>query len=125
MSSIAKTYDECIQFVLKHRKDKVFRDFSPEQIFETVKQAAYKGAFCYVIDEDTEELVGILTAEPYPEIKQLHVTHILCTKRGAMRQMLKQFEKYYSGWTLTATRRGERVIYKDTQRLCEKICNLS
>ena len=125
MPRIATTYEECIKFILKHRKDKVFQDFTAEQIFETVKRAAYRGAFCYVLDEEIGELVGIVTAEPYEDIKQLHITQILCTRRGVMREMLKQFETYYKGWTLTATRRGERVVYKDTQKLCKKICSLS
>lgn len=124
MSKIAVTYDECIQFVLDHRRDKVFKGFTPENIFETIRQAAYKGAFCYVIDEDSGKLVGIVAGEPHEDIKQLHITHILCIKRGVMREMLKQFEKHFSGWTITATRYGEKVIYTNTKNLCKKICCL-
>lgn len=114
------TFNKCIEYVLKNRKGDAFRDFSPEDIYATIQASAQVGAFCYVVHD--EELVGVVTGVPHEAIQQLHITQILTTHKGALREMVSEFRARFPGWTLSATRGGTLSNYGSrTKTLCNRL----
>lgn len=106
--------EDAVNYVLKHRKNKVFRGLSPEQIRGLIVNAAEKREFVTV--ESPEGLCGVLVARADHDKKELFIKHVLTTARGALKAMLVKFHEWYPGWTLAALRRNKPVRY-NTPRL--------
>lgn len=106
---------ELIQYVLRHRKNKAFRGYSPQQIGWAIERAVNNKAFAMATMPDAT-VAGVCCATPDHEKKVLHVHEVLCSQRGAIQAMLVKFQEWFSGYTITATRRGKPVLYR-TPRL--------
>lgn len=114
------TFNECIEYVLANRKGNAFRDFTREDIYATIQASAQAGAFCYVVHND--KIVGLVTGVPHEAIQQLHITQILTTHKGALREMVSEFRARFPGWTLSGTRKGSLSNYgARTKTLCNRL----
>ena len=107
---------DAVAFVLKHRKNKVFKDFSIGEIVQDITTAIGKNAFAYVQDEGGR-LKGIIVCEPVPATRTLHVKQWLCIG-PCLREFSELYRRLYNGWTITANRRDRSVVYR-TERLMQ------
>ena len=116
------TFNQCIDYVVKNRKGNAFRGFTPEQIYATIQASAQSGAFAYVVDEATEELLGVVIGKPYLEERILHISQILTTHPRAIRELVAEFRARFPGWQLTGNRYDTLKAYgKRTNTLCNRL----
>lgn len=109
------TIMELIQFVLRHRRNKAFKGFTPQQVGWTIERAVNNKALAIATTEDGS-IAGVCCCTPDHENKVLHVHEILCTKEGAMVAMLEKYHQWFECYAITATRRGRSTLYR-TSRL--------
>jgi hypothetical protein len=112
------TIRDVVDFVLAHRRNKVFKGMDENRIAVAVQQAINAGSFGYTFDE-SGNLMGVCVATPDRISRRLHVKHILAIAPGAVGKMLQTFHTFFDGWTITAHRRGKFVTYNRTPRLCQ------
>ena len=106
---------ELIQFCLRHRKNKVFKGWTPQQIGWGIERALNHKGFAMAIGEDGN-LAGICLSTPDHEARVLHVHDVLCIRRGALPAMLLKCKEWFPGYTIAAQRKGCNRVYK-TPRL--------
>jgi len=109
------TIKDAVEFILAHRKNKVFRNFTYAEIVATLVTAIKAKAFGYVLDGD--RIVGVAVGEPNHQAKTMHVAQLLTTA-PCLPRLLGLFKRHYPGWTITAQRRDRAVVY-NTPRLCQ------
>lgn len=109
------TIEEARDWVLEHRKGKVFQNQTPDQIEWAIARAIHAGGFTFAQDAD-EQIVGICCASPNSVEKTLRVHHILAIDPTVLPSMIASFKKRFSGYTITAKRRGREIRYR-TERL--------
>lgn len=82
------------------------------------------GQTYYTRNPDTNRLNGVIfISQPDTVNRTLHIEHILCTERDALRNFIERFHILFPGYTLKANRRDKPVTYVNTPRLC-KLLNL-
>lgn len=104
--------EDIVDFVMLHRKNKVFRGMDERQIAQTLATAGE----VLVSTDDAGRITGVIVAAPEHERQRLHIKHVLTIAPEAIRKMLKAFHAMYDGWTITGKRRGRFVVY-NTPRL--------
>ena len=115
MREFKYTILELIQFCLRHRRNKVFKGWTPQQIGWGIERAINHKGFAMAIGEDGN-LAGVCLSTPDHAAKVLHVHDVLCVRRGALSAMLIKCREWYPGYQITARRRGKMVSYR-TERL--------
>lgn len=109
-----------VQFILENRKGKVFRDWTQDQIAMCLNEAIEAKALALSFSVE-DGIDGICTGKPDHERRILRVTHLLVGGREALRHILAFYRQRFSGWTITAKRRGREVIYSDTAKLVRRL----
>lgn len=111
---------DAVEFIIRYRRDKVYRGFSYREIVEDVVDAIRHNAFGWIMDRQGQ-IVGIVSGEPDPARRVLHIRHFL-----AIAPVLKEFaalyRQHYPGWTITGTRRGKATTY-NTNRFMQLLEN--
>jgi len=110
------TPSDLIAFVLRYRKNKVFKSFSPEQIWWTISRSIKDNAFFVAVDDVTGQLIGLVCATPDHEKKVLRINHVLTTDKRGIPTLLSKYHQHFEGYRMTAARRGREVCY-DTPKL--------
>jgi hypothetical protein len=111
--------DNAIAYVLKHRGHKVFKRWDKDRLYAELLHAAHTRQLVHV-DDAEGNVVGLILTEARPHKRELFVREVLCTKPGALKEMLAKFHEWYEGWTIAAMRGGRRVVY-DTPRFIRKL----
>jgi hypothetical protein len=112
------TIQDVVDFVIAHRRNKVFKGMDENRIAIAVQQAINAGSFGYTCDTNGN-LMGVCVATPDRAARKLHVKHILTIAPGAVGKLLETFKTFFDGWTITAHRRGKFIEYNRTPRLCQ------
>jgi hypothetical protein len=114
MTPARLTVKDAVDFALKYRKDKVFKDHSPEEIAQDIFTAIQEKAFGYSVNAKGE-LVGIVVCRPERYRRMLHVSHCLAIE-PCLRTFARLYYSMFPGWHVSAIRRGVERVYK-TKRL--------
>lgn len=102
--------DRLVNYVLTHRRGKVFRGMSPEAVREELETLPL------VYASDTQgNIVGIVVYEPQPG-NTLFIKRLLATSKGAIREFLAKAREMFPGYTMAAMRRDKPVTYTNTPR---------
>lgn len=109
---------DIVKFVLKNRKDKVCKDWTPYQLVYSIDAAVNNKTLSYTLD-NKGNLTGIVWGTPDWIKKQLYIDCILTTTESSLKDLLKHFIMIYEGWTLTA-HRGDRFVVYNTEKLRKK-----
>jgi hypothetical protein len=112
---------DLVSFVLRHRKNKVFKDWEPWQIDTVIAQASFRNSICVDICDISGTIFGIVIGTPNHSNKVMHIDQILTIHVSTMRKFGQWLRTNYPGYTLTAIRRGKFVDYgKRTEELLER-----
>jgi hypothetical protein len=117
MPTIKKhTVEDVAQWVIKHRKDDVFKDFTEDEIRRVLLAASDKGTLRLDFN-NKGEIFGVLVFEPI-----IHVSQILCTQKFSMNNLLAQMVQQFPEYSCTAIRKGKLKKYniKRTMQLLTK-----
>lgn len=113
-----------LEFILKNRRGKAFKDFTVGDIMSTVSEAASLNGLAMVIDNNND-LSAIAIGFPYikdsTQEKFLHVHTVLTTKIGDLKTLLLEFQNRFPNFTITARRRGKIVKYLNTPKLIKRL----
>jgi hypothetical protein len=104
------TLNDCFQFILKYRKNKVFRGFSEAQIKGALSQGLQTE--CIIVDVKDNKICGLALGIPFFTTYTMHVSHILCIEAGSMARILLRFMELWPGWNIEAERKGKLKKYK-------------
>lgn len=105
-------------YVMKNRKHKAFQGWTALEILNTLRDAAFNKAMVYF--ENKEGLiVGVCHGIPDHTKKIFHVSNILTTEVGVIKQFIIAFQLLFPGYTLSGTRYGKLKSY-NTPRLLSK-----
>ena len=95
---------EVLKFVLEHKRDKLFRFFSDEEILATLWKASRDGSL-YIVNEN-DKVTGMVIASKVND-KEFRVDHLLCTTKQAFQWMRKMARQVMDGRTCVYMRRGK------------------
>ena len=114
---------DIFEFILKNRRNKVFRNFIEEEILQTIKETLYRRTIIVDTDEGQDKIFGVGMGYPVPcEDKLMHISHILTVRpKGGMARIMKRFTELFPGWNIRAERKGKLVYYKNVINLARKI----
>lgn len=109
------TVEDAVDFAMTYRRNKVFRGMDEHQIARVIADAIKVNGFAWVTDPEGR-ITGMVVSTPEYSTKRLHVKHVLALSKDAFLRLLEVFKENYTGWTITAKRRGRFMVYR-TPRL--------
>ncbi len=113
---------DVVKFIVRHRKGKVFRNWSVTVITEIFAQAFAEGRAAYTLD-DKGCITGVALVEVVG-LNRVHIKGVLTTNTEALKKLLQKCLRWYGDRIITATRHGREVVY-NLPRLTDKLCNLN
>lgn len=119
---IRHTLDEVVDFIMKHRRGKAFRNYTHSGVRINISWAAANNSLVCVYDDLDDTLIGVGVG--FREAGILHVENILTIRKGVLKTMMRWFHSMYPNHRITARRHDKFVTY-DTPRLKEKIEKLT
>ena len=105
------TIPDLIQFVLRNRRGKAFKGWTPQQIGWRIERALNNGGLAMAVN-DKGAIVGLCCATPDHEKKVLHVDEILTTWPQALSGIIQKYKQWFDGFEITARRRGKQKLYR-------------
>jgi hypothetical protein len=105
------TLADLIRFTLQHRRNKVFKGQTVQQIGWALERAVNQRGLALAVTEKNE-IVGICCATPMHEHKVLRVHEVLCIAPGALSAIVEKYREWFNGYAITARRRGQEVQYQ-------------
>jgi hypothetical protein len=115
------TLENVVEFILEHRKNKVFKGFTREQIALACVDSLEEEAFLVDVDFNTGKIYGVVLGRQAPAYKLLHICHILTISPGVIKRFVAEFKKRFPDWDLQANRHDNLIRYKNTPKLCERL----
>lgn len=101
-----------VDFVLKHRRGKVFKDMSEDEVrYELARERLVYAT------GPKGEVIGLVVYRADHERRMLFIRRLLTTSRGVIRHFTAKAREWYPGFTLAARRREQPVTYERTPRL--------
>jgi len=113
------TIRELIDWIMKHRGNKVFQGYDDISLALVLNQKINEGMLFYFI-KPTGELVGIVIADKKPEQQTILVLEALAVEEGVLREMIAVKKRLFPEYQLEAVRHGKPIQYK-TKQLTQKI----
>ncbi len=120
------TITEIVSFVLRYRVGtNAFDGANSVELYEYIQESIVNSN-CLVDSSDFGDICGVISAQSFIDDKRLHIIGLLCLRSSSLYKfaywLQKQTER--NNWTITATRRGRIIEYKDTQKLLNKLIGL-
>lgn len=112
------TSDDLVSFILRYKKGKVFRDFSPKDITTSISNAIDKGLV--IIDASVTSIRGLLMFSLDFEKRTLHVDQALTIHSNSLPVLINRACEIYGREnfdTITFHRRGNLRVYNLKQFL--------
>lgn len=109
------TFD-ILKFIIRHRKNKAFRDTSYRKIVEMINNGI-KNASIVVVNDKDGEIVGVCIGHNYNLGKVFFVQNILTIRTGVLKTCLSKFHALWPDYEIVADRHGRRVSYNTTKLL--------
>jgi hypothetical protein len=110
---------DAVKFVMENRKNKVCRGWTPYQITYDITEAIKRNNFAYTVN-DNEELTGVCWGTSNVTTKVFHVDAILTVEKGALKELVKYFQRTFKDYIILAERRDVFRTY-NTPKLIQKI----
>lgn len=111
---------DLVEFVLKHRKGKVWLGWTREQLAQEIALAANRNSLSFIAKADGT-VEGLVVFEEAPSYKLIHINNILTIRKGIIKLFCMAFKSRYPGWDIQGNRRDYLVRYKDTTKLIDKL----
>lgn len=109
------TLEQAVDWILEHRKGEAFKGMTGQQIGWCIERAVNCGGFAFTLNRQGR-LIALICTTPNRVEKTLRVHHLIAIEEGAMRSLIERFVTLFSGYVITAKRRGKEVAYR-TNRL--------
>lgn len=116
------TSEDLVEFIKQERRDtNAFRGYTDHEIVSDLMVSATVNGLCVVTDRH-DNVLGVLTSMPDIEEKTLHISNVvvktaLRNKRTVIKEMLKEFYKRFSAFTIIAIRRNKHKVYNTKELL--------
>lgn len=110
------TLGDAVKFIMDNRSGDAFKDFTEEQIAETLERTMAEGWLPWA--EEEGKLVGIACC--FMVSGKLDVDNIIATKPWVVKRFARQANELFPGIEFTANRHGKLHTYdlaKVTQKL--------
>lgn len=119
------TITDIVSFILRYRRDNAFTTETPEELYNCLQFAICEHSM--LVDSDCfGNITGVIVAKPFVEDKRLHIHAILSNSKRSLGKfawwLLQEAKR--NEWTITATRHGKLIAYKDTNKLLAKLSKL-
>jgi len=112
------TTKDAIEFVLKYRNRKTFKNMSTSDIIHAVHQAIQQNCFAFSVSA-TGTVNGVILGSVIPEQNVVFVTECLTSERGVIRNLLAKLYSFYPSFRAEARRHGKIKRY-NTAKLIKK-----
>jgi hypothetical protein len=109
------TIGNLVTFVLAHRKNKAFCEYTADDIAHEIQVSIADNGFSYSVSE-VGTINGVVTGKAYPDKKLFYVRNILSIEKGVIREFLKILQREYPGFKIAGLR-FDKVKNYDTNRL--------
>lgn len=110
---------DIVSFILRYRKGDAFTNETPQEL-ELYIGAAIATNCCVTHVDSLGTISGVILAKEYSERRALHIYGILTVQRVALRAFAQWLQRdLRKDWTITATRHGRTVEYRNTKRFLE------
>lgn len=116
---IEQLVDKCTAFVIKHRKEKAFIDWTEEQIRNTLRDCCLSRSMLYCSNE-VGDIIGVVHGIANHGKRVFHTTNILTTEPKALPLFIGAFIYMFPGYTLHGMRYDKLKVY-DTMRFRKKV----
>ena len=112
------TVTDIVSFILRYRGNKVVSSWTVDELNAEISRGIEEKCMC--VDVVNGRVVGVIVGKK--EENNIHVTLALTKRDNSLGSFMSWFLKHYSGYSLTATRRGKRITY-DINKLTSKLCS--
>lgn len=117
------TVADIVSFIIKHRKDDAFKDWTISSIIDYIEEAIEKKSIGVSEDPITKEIVGIVLARINHSEKLIYVIQALTVNQKSLASLMKLSKSLYPGYKLQGRRYNKIVTYDDhAQTLIERLC---
>jgi hypothetical protein len=114
------TLGEIAEWILVHRSNKVFKNYTRDEIVSRLVECV-KNATMYCVTEVDGSIVGVACARKDDNERTMFVYDVLATKKGVAKNMLLWLRTNYPGYTLCGDRYGKFTVYSNLDRLINRI----
>jgi len=99
-----------VDFVITNRTDKIFKNWSREEIERALRAGILNESLCYATNE-SGEVNGIVHWILDPNKKLMYVVNVLTTDRSVLPVFMDRFDNWFPGYKLAGMRYGVRKEY--------------
>ena len=125
MTKSSLTIKDLVEFVIKNRYGKAFKDWSSDSIAIAFRDAIKNNCLVYSLNSNGE-INGVLLAERFDDYKVLHINNILTTEKGIVKKFLSKFFEWYGkDWDLQGYRHENLKRWANTNQFIHKIQQLT
>ena len=112
------TFGALLEFILKHREDKVFKGFTEGEVAGAVAEGIEDGMLFYA--SDGEKITGMILGQKRPASKIMFVVENLAMSLSTLKQFAMMAQERFPGWTLEAMRHDKHRKF-NTEKLYRKL----
>ena len=112
------TVGALLEFILKHREDKVFKGFTKEEVAGAIAEGIEDGMLFYA--SDGEKITGMILAEKIHTPKIVFVVENLAMSLRTLKQFAMMAQERFPGWKLEAMRHNKHRKF-NTEKLYRKL----
>lgn len=109
------TVKEAVDWILKNRKNKAFRYYSPDTIAMEIIHAIKQNVFTYSFDSHGK-LNGIVCGEVRPN-NEICIMDILTTEKGVVKKFMKIFNELHPNSRIIGHVRDRVRVFYDPNKL--------
>ena len=114
--------EDIIQFVLKYRRGKAFKDYTEEQIRNDIVRSV--DTMSIIVDTyEQNNILGVATGYALWSKRVIHVKNILTISNSSLRRIFKRFMEIYPGWKLQGERNSKIKHYNHIEKFYGRLCN--
>jgi hypothetical protein len=117
---ITTSVQDLVNFVLGNRGNKVFKNWTEEQIQFEIIRAMDDNSMVYIKADYTERILGLVTGRKLISdngTKIMHISAALTVAPGILRIMYKVFRKLYPDYKVMGGNRNGRLFVWDLNKV--------
>jgi hypothetical protein len=102
---------QLLDFIEDYKGDRVYKDWSREQIYTEVVRACNDQSLLFCTDEIDGHVIAVVTARKLllDDKPVMHITGILCARHGILRHFYSIFRRMYPDYRLLSGDRHKKV----------------
>lgn len=106
------TVGQLADWIMEHRKGEAFKDFTWEQVAETVEESSAVGGLVFAVDVSNGQIVGACCGEVDDKNKIYHAANIVTIKPWAVAVMILKYKELFPEYSMRVCRKGKDRILK-------------